>query len=559
MIAAAGIFSLWRLWIYALAFLLMGVLLGAAWRRAGVLTDAELVELRYGTRLATLLRAAKAVYFGTLFNCMVLAMVLFAATRIAEPFLHWEQWLPARLFDAVVHFVEVTQLSLSSVSDPALAPQRSANNLLSLIVIVGVTGLYSTTGGLRAVVNTDLLQFALAMIASLAYAVAVVDRVGGLSEVPARLAALYGSGWASETLAFTPGRARDAGWVVLGTIAIQWFAQINADGSGYLAQRTMACRSDRDARDAALILVVAQILLRSLLWIAIGLGLLILLPMTPGAADDALIAAREQTFVEGIALYLPPGLQGLMLAGLLAALASTLDTHLNWGASYWANDLYRRLICQLWLRREPSGRRLVWVARLSNLLILLLAIAILTRLESIQSAWKLSLLLGAGMGGPLLLRWFWWRVTAGAELAAIATSLVLAPVLLWTLDGEGARILVQSAATTCVAIGVALKSPAEPHERMLDFYRRVQPPGFWGPVALRCGESPRCSRERLARGLRMTIGLALCLFGVLVGAGSWLFGSPPPAWFPWRGPWIAALLGSSALLLVWLRPRLRSG
>lgn len=561
MIAAAGIFSLWRLWIYALAFLLMGLLLGGPWRRSGVLTDAELSELRYGTRLATLLRVAKAIYFGTIFNCSVLAMVLFAATRIAEPFLCWDEWLPAPLFEPVLHLVERLGLSLSAVADPALAEVRTANNLLSLVLVVGVTMLYSTTGGLRGVVNTDLLQFAVAMGASLVYAIAVVDRVGGLSEIPARLAELYGSSWASETLAFTPSRARGAGWVALGTIAIQWVAQINADGSGYLAQRTMACRSDRDARNAALVLVAAQILLRSLIWIAIGLGLLILMPMQTGAgaATAGSIAAREATFVDGIALFLPPGIRGLMLAGMLAALASTLDTHLNWGASYWTNDIYRRVVCQLWYRQEPSGRHLVWVARLSNVLILFLSIAILSRLESIQSAWKLSLLFGAGMGGPLILRWFWWRVTAGAELGAIATSIVLAPILLHVLDGEGARILILTAATTCVTIATALLSRGEPPERLREFYRRVQPPGFWGPIAVQCRESPKQSIESLKRGFGATIGLALSAFGLLVATGSWLFGSPAPTWFPWRGAWIAGLLISSTALLVYLWPRLPCG
>jgi hypothetical protein len=120
-------------------------------------------------------------------------------------------------------------------------------------------------------------------------------------------------------------------------------------------------------------------------------------------------------------------------------------------------------------------------------------------------------------------------------------------------------VLVQSAATTCVAIGVSLRSEGEPRACLLEFYRRVQPPGFWGPVALQCGESPRRSLDTLWRGLGLTVGLALCVFGLLVGTGSWLFGSPPPTWFPWRGPWIAGLLGASALLLVWLRPRLRGG
>jgi Na+/proline symporter len=558
MIAIAGVFSLWRLWIYALAFLLMGFVLGAAWRRASVLTDAELAELRYGGRLAPVLRVAKAIYFGTIFNCTVMAMVLFAATRIAEPFLPWDEWLPPSLFRGVVELVEWSGVALTSATEPGVWAERSASNLLSLGLVVLITALYSTTGGLRAVVNTDVVQFGIAIVATLVYAYVVVRQVGGLEQIPEQLSVLYGSAWSTETLAFTPGRARDAGWVVVGTIAIQWLAQMNADGTGYLAQRTMACRTDGDARRAAIVFVVAQVLVRSLLWIAIGLGLLVLFPMASETAASALTAEREATFVEGIARYLPPGARGLMLTGMLAALASTLDTHLNWGASYWTNDVYRRLVCQGWRKREPAGRTLVWVARASNLLILGLAIAILTRLESIQSAWKTSLLLGAGMGVPLILRWIWWRVTAAAELAAILASSALAPLLLFALDGEGARMLLMTAATSAVVIGVSVFGKPEPPERLKEFYRRVRPPGFWGPVARSCGDDPLRAVARLRRGALATAGTAFAIFCLLVGLGSWLFGSPAPAWLPWRAPWIAGLLVAAALVPVSLRSVLRA-
>jgi SSS family solute:Na+ symporter len=542
LIATAGVFSLWRLWIYALAFLFMGFVLAGAWRRAGVLTDAELAELRYDSRLATTLRAAKAIYFGTIFNCTVMAMVLFAATRVAEPFLLWNEWLPAGLFEHVRWLVGSSGLVMAGAGDPALLVERSANNVLSLLLVVSVTALYSTTGGLRAVVNTDLVQFAIAMLATLAYAVAVVREAGGLAELPVRLTALYGSDWAMATLAITPSHARDASALVIGTIAIQWFAQMNADGTGYLAQRTMACRSDRDARQAAVVFAVAQVLLRSLFWLPIGVGLLILFPLAPGSAPEGLAATREATFVEGVATLLPAGALGLMLTGMLAALASTIDTHLNWGASYWTNDIYRRLVCQAWLGREPSGRSLVWVARLSNLLVLAVAAVVLTRLDSIQTAWKTSLLLGAGMGPPLVLRWLWWRVTAEAELASIAVSALLAPILLATVEPDGARVLIVTVATTAVAIVVSLLGPSTPGPRVLEFYRRVRPPGFWGPVATACGEPGDAAVARLGHGLSVTLRSALAIFCVLVGIGSWLIGSPPPAWFPWQGPWIAAML-----------------
>lgn len=534
MIATAGLFSLWRLWIYAIAFLLVGFVLGGPWRRASVLTDAELAELRYGTRLGTWLRAAKAIYFGTIFNCAVLAMVLLAATRIAEPFLSWDQWLPAGAFRAVVSLVEWIGAPLTLATDAVW--ERSASNLLSLGAVVAVTTMYSTTGGLRAVVNTDVVQFAVAMVATLIYAVVLVDRAGGLGALPERLAATYGAARAAEILTMTPSGARDAGWAVMGVIALQWLAQMNADGTGYLAQRTMACRSDGDARGAAIVFVVAQILVRSLLWIPIGLALLVLLP-----DDGASVAAREATFVEGIVRYLPAGARGLMLCGMLAALASTLDTHLNWGASYWTNDLYRRLYCQAWRKKEPSGRALVWVARASNLVILVISLVILTQLDSIESAWKTTLLLGAGMGVPLVLRWLWWRVSAAAELGALVASGLLAPLLLHLVSQEAVRLLLQAGASAVVTAAIAFLF-REPLETRLAFYQRVRPPGFWGPVARACGDDAREPVRRLALGLTWTFGTAATVFCLLAALGAWLFGSPPPRWFPGRPAWIALLL-----------------
>jgi len=557
MIATAGVFSLWRMWIYAVAFLLMGFVLGGPWRRAGVLTDAELAELRYSGRYALALRVAKALYFGTLFNCAVLAMVLLAATRIAEPFLTWHAWLPANVFEGVVNFVRWAGFSLTSTTDPALAVRASADNLLSLTAVIAMTAFYSATGGLRAVVNTDVVQFTVAIVATAAYAVVVVREVGGLAAIPQRLAEAYGAQHSSALLALTPTRAPDVGAVVLGTMAIQWLAQANADGTGYLAQRTMACRSDRDARDAAIVFTLAQIVLRSLLWIAIGLSLLLLFPLAAPPTNAAAVAAREATFVEGVARFLPSGVRGLMLTGMLAALASTLDTHLNWGASYWSHDLYGRLYCGVLRKQAPSGRALVWAARLSTLWILVLAGVVITHLSSIESAWKASLLLGAGMGLPLVMRWLWWRMSAVAEIAAIAVCTLLAPPLAFSTWSEGARLLTMAACSSGIVVAVSLWGKGERVETLAAFYRKVRPPGFWGPIASACGDDPREPVRRLVHGLAATFGMAFSAFCLLVGGGTLLFGSPPPTWFPWSTPWVAVLLlcGAVGVVTLWRASR----
>lgn len=550
LIATAGIFSLWRLWIYAIAFLLVGFLLAGCWRRAGVLTDAELTELRYGGAAAGRLRAIKAIYFGTIFNCTVLAMVLFAAKEIAEPFLLWDRWLPAPLFSALE--ASVRALGVPFARESALQGDlwlRSTNNLISILAIAGATALYSATGGLRAVVRTDVLQFALAILGTALYAWWVVDGVGGLGALHERLQApATGAGLAPDALlAFTPDLAADASFAVLAVIGLQWLLQMNADGTGYIAQRVMACRSERDARQATVVFTVAQVLLRSLIWLPLGLGLLLLFPADPGLRGDALAADREATFVRGIHELLPAGVRGLMLAAMLAALASTIDTHLNWGASYWTNDLYRPFAARR--GREPGARELVWVARASTLGVLALALALMTQLGSLRGAWETSLLLGAGMGVMLVLRWVWWRISARGELSAIAASLVFAPAALWLLpaDAQALRLLCVAGGSTLVGVAVSLWLGPEDAAQVRAFHARVRPPGFWGPIAATSGGEARTGE--LGRRLAATGTASLAVFCLLTGLGSLLAGSPAPFHLAPRAAWIAALLGLGAALL----------
>jgi solute:Na+ symporter, SSS family len=561
LIAAGGIFALWRLWIYAIAFLLLAFVLAACWRRAGVITDAEYAELRYPGRGAAPLRLFKAIYFGTIFNCFALAIVMLAATRIAEPFLLWHEWLPAFLFEPLMRLVEFARLPLTGApADDPLRWQLATSNSISVLAIGLVTLLYSTLGGLRSVVKTDAVQFTIMMVASLIYAVVVVREVGGLAALSARLHELFSAPGAqqmsgTELLAFTPSAAYDVTFLLLTVILLQWLIQVNADGTGYLAQRSMACRDDAEARRAGIVFTYAQVLVRSLVWLPIALGLLVLFPVVADRPHEGYILEREATFVLGIAELLPAGAMGLMLTAMIAALASTVDSHLNWGASYWTNDIYGRFICG-WLRKRPSPRSLVWVARISNVLLLLIAFAIMSRLETIRTAWELSLLLGAGVGIVLVLRWTWWRITAWGELAAIAASAALVPLALLTIPDElgPLRMLIVAAGSTAAAIGVSLWIEPASAPALRAFYTKVHPPGFWGPVARAAGEDARAPALTLARGLGATALCALTVFGLLIGIGTWLLDATPPAWLPHRGAWIALTVGLAlALSPAWWR------
>jgi len=529
LIATGGIFLIWQLWVYGIAFLMMGFVFGSRWRRSGVLTDAEFTELRYSAQGALALRTIKAVYYGTLINCMVLAFVLVAAIRIAEVFLPWHEWLNPELYRVLLQATNALGLSLGSSATGLDADIASTNNAISIVLLMSFTLFYSATGGLRSVITTDVVQFGLAMLGTLAYAIIVLHEVGGLTEMSQRISAIYGQAKAAEMLSFAPsGQTLLAPFFVI--MALQWFFQMNSDGTGYLAQRLMACRSDRDARIAAVVFSWLQIVFRSLIWIVIGLGLLVLYPFDPqSAAGDGFTASREILFVRGIDDLLPPGLRGLMLTGLLAALASTIDTHLNWGASYWSNDLYDRLICREWLKRSPGNPELVWVARLSNVVIMVLALLIMSRLGSIQQGWKMSLLLGAGTGSVLVLRWVWERINLYSELAAMVVALIASALLLYFLpdpDQEWLRLSLMAVLSTAAAVGITFVTPPTEQHTLTAFYRRVQPVGWWRATALASGDASSQPLIRLRNDALLVLTGSISLLFMLVGLGRLIVRAP---------------------------------
>ncbi|MBT8077815.1 MAG: Na+:solute symporter [Gammaproteobacteria bacterium] len=521
LIAMGGIFSLWRLWIYGLAFLMMGFILAAAWRRSGILTDAELVMTRYSARGALMLRGLKAIYYGTIINCVVMAFVLIAAVRIFEIFLPWNDWLPAGMYSATADAIAATGLVLSSGVtglDPVIA---TTNNVLSIAAMLAFVALYSTTGGLRSVIATDVVQLALMLAGTAIYAWLAVGAAGGLADIPDRLVDIYGQATAERFLSFVP-QAGDALMPFLVIIALQWFFQMNSDGTGYLAQRTMACRDHQQARLAAVVFTMTQVVVRSLLWLLIGIALLIVYPFDASAPlTEAGIGERELTFALGMDELLPVGARGLMLTGMLAALASTLDTHLNWGASYWSNDLYKGIWVEGVRGRAAGRKELLLAARLSNIVILGIALAIMANLQSIQTAWQISLLFGAGTGAVLVLRWLWERINLWCEVAAIAISLILAPILIYTVDAEWLRLLLMSAVSLVVVILVAYVAPATNQGKLVEFYQRVRPPGAWRRTAIAAGDDPARGNADLRRDLAGLIACAASVYSWLIGCG-WL-------------------------------------
>ena len=526
LIATGGIFMLWRLWIYGLAFLMMGFLLGKAWRNSMIITDAEFTEIRYSGKGAVALRGLKGIYYGTVINCTVMAMVLVAAIRISETFLLWNEWLPSGFYNTILQLTQNIGIELASGVTGLDVWTATTNNILSIIVIITFVALYSTTGGLRSVIATDIVQFSIAMIATLIYAIIAVSKAGGLGGMIDQLTTLYGNVRATEMLSFAP-RGGETLLPFLTIIGLQWLFQMNSDGTGYLAQRTMACKSDSGARRAGFIFTVAQVLVRSLFWLPIGVALLVIYPFDPVAVSgENFVSSREILFATGIKDMLPPVVRGFMMTGLLAALASTIDTHLTWGASYWSNDIYKRIVNESWLKRKPSSKELVLIARISNLLILAIALIIMANLGSIQTAWYISLLFGAGMGSVLILRWLWERINLYSEVAAIVSSLIFAPIILLNIEQEWLRLLLMSISSTAIVIIVTLITPETQHSILDKFYKRVKPPGFWQKTAVRSGMDSQYSKNIFRTGAYLVLTTATTIYLLLVGIGKLILSNP---------------------------------
>ena len=242
-----------------------------------------------------------------------------------------------------------------------------------------------------------------------------------------------------------------------------------------------------------------------------------------------------------------------MVTALVAALASTIDTHLNWGSSYLTNDVYKRFVCQSWLRREPASAELVFVARATSLLVLLAGCLVAANLDSIQQGWRISLLFGAGIGAVLILRWLWERINIQSEFAAMAIAIVAGPILLWTFPGDemewlrlGTMVLVSTTGTVVVALATKRTND----DVLLAFYRTVRPVGFWGRTACSAGDDPASVRAALGTTLVATLACAGSLFLALVGTAKLILPSPDEGLLlP-----VLAVLGAALLTPLWWRP-----
>ena len=491
LVAKNGIAGNWIWWSFLMSGMLTVFFYARLWRRAGVMTDIEFAEIRYSGKPAAFLRGFRSVYLGVIVNCIILGWVNLAMVKI---------------------------LGLIFGIDKNYA-------LLIVLGLIALTSFISTLAGLWGVLVTDMVQFVIKMGMVIVLAVVAVQAVGGIEAMRVKLGAIdqlrgATTGGQGSVLSFVP----DVGsaWMPMITffvyIAVNWWATwypgAEPGGGGYVAQRMLSAKDEKNSLLATLWFNIAHYAIRPWPWILVALASLILFPN---------LKDPETGYIRVMIDYLPSSLRGLMVAAFAAAFMSTIATQLNWGASYLVNDFYRRFV-----RRDAAESHYVMASRLATALLTVVSAAVAFRIESIGGAWRVLIITGAGTGAVLLLRWYWWRINAWSEVSAMITAFVVS-VLLQTVGGlQSDRpldfahiVLITVAVTTVVWLAVTFLTRPESDATLVAFYRRTRPSrAGWGPVAA-LAPDVRPSADGLANLIDWVAGCVL-VYGVLFGVGKLL-------------------------------------
>ena len=492
-VATKGVAGNWLWWSFVMSGILTVFFFARLWHRAGVMTDVELAELRYGGKPAAALRGFRALYLAIPINLIILGWVTRAMVKI---------------------------LTISLDVSPIVA--------VGICFVITVA--YAVAAGLWAVLWTDFVQFGIMMTAVIVLAFYAVDAVGGIEALRQGVTQHFGSEAAAlSVMPVTVGPDGIGGyaWMPLLTLAVflsvqwwaAWYPGAEPGGGGYVAQRIFSARSERDGVLATLFFQIAHYAIRPWPWIVTGLATLILYPN---------LADREAGYVHAFVDLLPSPLKGFMLAGFAAAYMSTVATQLNWGASYLVNDVYKRFI-----RPQASEKHYVGVARLSTILLFVASIGVTSQLGSIEGAWKFLIAVGAGTGLVLILRWYWWRINAWSEISAMTASFIVSLVAFQHIPGRFAAgdpradswiLLVTVAISTIVWVAVTYLTRPETDAVLERFYRRVRPGGRgWARISEQAG----FGREPIPGGaLAVTNWFAgvIAVYTCLFGLGKLIFG-----------------------------------
>lgn len=521
-----GVFGNWVWWAFLLTGTTTVFLYAKLWRRSDVLTDVEFYELRYSGKPAAFLRGFRAVYLGLFFNVVIMANVTLAAIKIGGIML-------------------------------GLTP------LQTITLAAGVTVAYSMVGGLTGVLLTDLVQFIIAMVGSVWAAIYVcgLPQVGGLGKVLAhpnvagKLSLIPDFQTVSPDLILT---------VFLMPLLVQWWSAYypgaEPGGGGYVVQRILAARDERHAAGATLLFNLMHYALRPWPWIVVALCSLVVFPDLASLRQafprlDPRIVQEDLAY-PAMLTFLPPGLLGIVVTSLIAAYMSTMSTQVNWGSSVLVNDVYRRF----W-RPAASQGELVWVGRLGTLGLMAVSCVIALVMQDAVSNFELMLQIGAGTGLLLLLRWFWWRINAAAEITAMCVSFGVAVILkLGPPTGLPGwqQMLLGVGLTTVSWMVVAWITPATDATCLREFYRRIQPGGpGWNRVLAEAraeGVELQASGARsdlpaaLAASVAATLGIwALIFAGGLAVYGRWPLAAACATW----AAVCAAVVGANWKRLQW--------
>jgi solute:Na+ symporter, SSS family len=506
LVAKHGIAGNWLWWNMLMSGMLTVFFYARLWRRAGVLTDVEFAEIRYGGRPAAFLRGFRALYLGLPINCIIMGWVNLAMVKI------------------LVLIFGITKIQA----------------LWIVFGIMVLTAMISTLSGLWGVLVTDLFQFVLKMGMMIILAWFAIRAVGGIGALKDKLLQLdvaraAGDGGHGSILSFTP----DIGsvWMPMLTfvvyLAVNWWATwypgAEPGGGGYIAQRILCAKDEKNSLLATLWFNIAHYAVRPWPWILTALCSLVLYPS---------LADKESGFIMAIMDpgVFPAALRGLMIAAFAAAYMSTVGTQLNWGASYIVNDFYRRFLV-----RGRNEKHYVAVSQASTLMIMVVSCIVSYYQDSIAGAWKFLIAIGAGTGSVLILRWFWWRINAWSEVFAMASSFFVSLLLQihFKMNNDDPLqfawiVLITVFCSTVIWLAATFATAPEKEEVLIAFYRRVRPgASFWGVIARKAPDIP-VQHDGACNLLDWICG-CLLVYMTLFGVGKLIFGH--------------ALLGTSLLVL----------
>ena len=481
-----GVSGNWTWWAFLITGMLTVFVYARLWRRSNILTDIEFYELRYSGKAAAFLRGFRALYLGLIFNVLVMGAVSLAAVKFGEIILGWPGWL-------------------------------------TLLISCSITLLYSSIGGLRAVIITDFIQFFLAMLGSVWATVYIVNlpQIGGISNL------VLHQNTISKLSIFPDFKDPDI-WVPVFMIplSVQWWASYypgsEPGGGGYIAQRMLSAKNEKNAIGATLLFNIAHYAIRPWPWILIALSSLIIFPELsdiqkafPSLSDDKL--GHDVAYPAMLSL-LPSGLLGLVAASLIAAFMSTMSTQLNLGASYIVNDFYYRFI-----NPKASDEKLVKVGQLFTIISVALGASLGLVLKSASQAFTLLLMIGSGTGLIYILRWFWWRINAYTEIIAMISSLIIACIfnfIEFNIE-DWQKIVLGSMLTSAIWILATFLTPPDDDQTLKTFVNKINPGGpGWKKYSTIESETP----SSISRGvLSMFLG-CIVVYGALIGTGQLLYG-----------------------------------